>query len=419
MLPSWIKGFLAYCNETVAPIHYLEWSAAHAIAAALQRKAWVTYNGERLYSNLFILLVGPPRIGKSTAIKRVRRPMEKVKDIKIAADSVTKEQLYVAMEKVSNSLAHVDLPSIPGLYNHASYNITNTEFGVMLSKEDKQFMLALCKMYDCEDTFRHEIKTGDSSHIENVFLNMIGAATLVGLRDILPEAAFQTGFAARLNLVYASEKRGAHKPTLGEDPEEKMTEDSGDAELSKALRRDLNSVHKLSGPFAFAPEARAAFFSWLESGMHPKVTHMQFASYNDARDIHLLKLAMVHSAAVSNDMIITMQNFLDAKDMLERNEALMPQAITYVGANEQQAYIEEALRFIATEYVRRGMKPVPAYLVRQQISPRIPVQFIRYVMNEIGYQGLAEIIGEPPHHAFKPKSALVLEAEHKETGGGQ
>lgn len=369
----------------------------------------MTYNGERLYPNLFVLLVGPPRIGKSTAVKRAKRFMDKIKEIKVAPDSLTKEQLYVVLEKTGNSLHTTGIPGVSGLYSHASLNITNSEFGVMISKEDKQFMLALCKLYDCEDSFKHEVKTGQSSHVVNVFLNMIGAATLVGLRDILPEAAFQTGFAARLNLVYASEKRGSHTPTLGEEENSAITPEDND--LYKALLRDLSSINNLGGPFSFAPAARKTFFSWLNGGMNPKVDHMQFASYNDARDINLLKLCMINSGARGNDMLISEEDFALAKDMMERNEALMPQAITYIGANEQQAAMEEALGFIADRYIKSGKKPVPNHMVRHHIAPRIPIQYIRYVMNELVSQGLVEVIGDPPHHQFKPKSVLLKQKE--------
>ena len=68
ILPNWIDGFLEMTEGMDIPPLYAECTAVSCIAAALQRKCW-TYAGRHInYPGLYIVLVGPTRCGKGTAM---------------------------------------------------------------------------------------------------------------------------------------------------------------------------------------------------------------------------------------------------------------------------------------------------------------------------------------------------------------
>ena len=389
---------------------YCEWAAFHAIGAALGRKVWMPYRNREVYPNLYILLAGPARIGKSTAVLGAKEFIEGLRDpgVFIGPDSVTKERLYVNMQKCMR-MEH-DVPGTDNPYSHSSYNITHTEFSVMVTKEDRDFMKALCQLYDCEKNFRHEIKTGVSSHIEFVFLNMIGGITDADMQDLLPIRAFESGFVARLSVIHATKKRKEReKARIGSSRLDKKL----DTTKRPALLSDLTKIHNIKGPFDMETEAYDAFIEWFDEAGNdgrPRPTNMYFSSYCLARDIHLLKLCMIHSAAEGQDRVVTMENFLAAKDSLERAEKEMHRAFTFVGENKQISAMERTYDVM----IRRSAngEATPETMIREILCREIQAQYVKFCIDQMVKSGWMEVVSTDPM-LYKPLSRKGTLREEK------
>lgn len=57
-LRSFIDGFVEYTDGRGSPRIYRKWTAIFIVAAALERKAWITTTKGRLFPNKYIVLVG-------------------------------------------------------------------------------------------------------------------------------------------------------------------------------------------------------------------------------------------------------------------------------------------------------------------------------------------------------------------------
>ena len=388
---------------------FCEWAAFHAIGAALGRKVWMPYRNREVYPNLYILLAGPARIGKSTAVLGAKDFMQGLREpgVRIGADSVTKERLYVDMEK--SKRAEHSVPGVDNPYIHSSYNITHTEFSVMVTKEDRPFMKALCQLYDCEKLFRHEIKTGTSSKIEAVFLNMIGGITDSDMQDLLPVRAFESGFVARLSVVHAEKKRKEkEKARIGSSRiDEKL-----DSTKKPLLLSGLQKIHDMAGPFDMETAAYDAFLEWFDedgNNGEPRPTNMYFSSYCLARDIHMLKLCMLHSAAQGPERMVTMRHFLLAKDSLERAEEDMHKAFTFVGENKQLSAMERAYAVLIARKAKG--QATPETMIREILCREIQAQYVKFCIDQMTKSGMMEKVSEDPplYHPLSRKGTLVEE----------
>src|SRR5271155_3237484 len=66
---NWISAYAAALDPiTEAPSAYVIWSAISVISAVLKKKVWVRRGTYKVYPNQYIVLVGPPGVGKGTAI---------------------------------------------------------------------------------------------------------------------------------------------------------------------------------------------------------------------------------------------------------------------------------------------------------------------------------------------------------------
>ena len=126
-----------------SPKDFRLWSAITAIGGALERRVFCTTSQGPVYANLYIMLVAPPGIGKSEAIKRAERLWSKTSKLHIAPTSVTSASIIDALLE-----AHRVIPTKDGLIEYNTLLIACDEFGVFMPQYESDFMSKLTKLYD-------------------------------------------------------------------------------------------------------------------------------------------------------------------------------------------------------------------------------------------------------------------------------
>ena len=58
-LPDWIEGFMEFTDNSEAPDLFRYWTAVSCVAAALQRKTYVSLGTLTFYPNMYIILCAP------------------------------------------------------------------------------------------------------------------------------------------------------------------------------------------------------------------------------------------------------------------------------------------------------------------------------------------------------------------------
>lgn len=351
---NWIDAFIQYTDDTEPPLTYRTWTAISVIAAALQRKVFFSFEG-LLYPNMFIVLVSPGgRARKGTAMRYGREFLNKL-GITIAAEAPTREALIRRIRLSKEQTMDGENADF-----HSSLTIYSDELSVFLGSNDK-LIPDMCNWFDCPDPWVYETKdTKKTDRIHKMWINLMGGTTPESLMYDLPPEAIGSGLISRIIFIYEQNKgKIVHLPpgintklwTGG------MSSNARKAELiqmNEDLETDLQYIHAMRGEFLCTERWAEKWIAFKDHAeKNPIFQNTVIKSYNERRQIHLIKLCMIVSAARSDDMIITEDDFNYAYDIILRAERKMPYAFSGVGRADISATLS---RVIAQLVGKKEMK---------------------------------------------------------------
>lgn len=325
-ISNWIKGYLAFTGEQESPEIYHVWCAVSAIAGALRRRVWFDQKYFMLYPNMYIVLVSPPgKCKKSTAMAISRKQLAPIPGINFTVDSTSRERLIQDLSQV-----FADGQSAMTAYS--------SEFASLVSTSQMDMVVFLTDIFDAPDEWTHKTKGGGTNKIKMPYLNLIAGTTPDWLARAMPLDTIGIGLTSRIVFVYADKPRMANPfPDLSN---EQVT-------LRGLLVEDLQDISTMQGEFIFEPEAKQAYADWYRGRLEEDYTDdPRLVGYYSRKDVHLLKLCMIVSAARSNDTIITLEDYETAHNMLKQVEERMPRVFAHVGRNPLNLEYEHVMSML-------------------------------------------------------------------------
>lgn len=314
-LDNWIDGFMKYTDGLPTSDLFREWTGIFIIGAALERKVYMrTLKNKKLFPNLQVFLIASPGIGKTVLTSTVIELFEHLPEHKRASSDVSKASLLDELAEAKRSVG------VEGIDEEASFNsllILSNELGALLPSYDPAFLNLITELYDgnpFSERRRHR-KKDDQIKMERPQVNMLCATTPSQLKDLMPEGAWDQGFAARTFMIFES------KPAFME----LFANSAVDKKLNSAVIEDLKSIGELMGEIHIEPEALEAARAWHRGGGQPQPNHPRLEHYKTRRtSMHIIKLAMIASVAESDDLIITERHFKTAQRWMLAAEKRMP-----------------------------------------------------------------------------------------------
>ena len=364
-LSSWIAGFLQYTDGINSPEIFRRWAAIAAIAGACERKVFIKSEGSWIYPNLYVILCGPPGVGKSRAFHVCESLWRQIEGHHTAPVSITKpalmDQLFGAHRQEAR-LLNFDQPD-----EFHSLLVAVGELSALIPTYDSDFMNALTYLYDGEHYEERRRSSKLELDIERPQINLLAGTTPGFLSDMLPISAWNQGFLARTFIVF-SDVLLKSKLSLDGDLER-------DANLYNCLLEDIQAIGATVARLTFTAGARARLSAWHEEGIdndppnHPRLQH-----YNTRRLIHMLKLCMI--AAVDRGVTIIGEfDVQTAHNWLTEVEAVMPNIFKAMTSGGDAQVIDECNHFVRTEFVRSG-RPIPKVKVMLFLQQRLSVNSV-------------------------------------------
>lgn len=370
-LNNWIDSWLIYSNVLSSPPIFRKWAGIGILSGVLERKVWVHTKGSRLYPNLYIILVGPPGVGKSAILSQSERILRSVPELYVAPSSLTTASLIDTLELAKRKLFP---PKDPILTQFNSLQVIASELGVFLPAYDPAFMNTLTKLYDGE-LYEERRRTGKVNHIriDSPQLNIVGGTTPSYLNSFLPDGAWDQGFTSRTIFVYC-----------GVPVKTAIFSDEGDFQfLEKTyidLAHDLRLISESFGKMEWDKEASNAISAWYEAGLPPIPEHGKLAHYNSRRLAHAIKLCMVAAIARSSELHIRLVDYQIALEWLLEIEALLPDIFNSMGISGDARAIEDLWHYIFKMYSKGGKKPVSEHRVWEFLRDRVPSHSIQKII---------------------------------------
>lgn len=298
---GFIAKYMDYTKIHEAPSSFHLWTALSLLSAVVQRRTWLSRGTQRIYPNLYVVLVAASgRCRKTGAIMEGLKLANKLDFLNIIADKTTPEALLESLmngdAEVEGNNSALNIPGMP-LSAQQGVNINLDSTGFIRSTEMSTFLnkqtyttgmvTLLTDLFDCPDTFVYRTRTRKPITLDNVFINMLAGTTPEWLATNLPEAAFEGGFMSRVIWVVKYWKDRIIPWEEEPDPKE--------LELLVKMLRFIHDRHM--GKMTLSQAAKDWYVQWYTHNTISSTDNEKLAGFHERLPDTMLKIAMLLQAA--------------------------------------------------------------------------------------------------------------------------
>ena len=331
---------MEYVSQTESPEEYNIWCGISAICSSLKKSVYLperyTNGFYKIYPNQYIILVGPPGIGKGTAINPAVDIVKKANTANYISDRTTAEKV---VEQLGKGYSQTIKTAAGQFATHTdnSATVVSTELPVFLQASEWMMPL-MCEMWD-RNEFNYATKNKGSINATNICVSLIGGCVPDYIRKLNRDAttAITGGFTSRCIFVYASEKSKT------------IAWPSWNGQLRKLeadLVTDLQDISNLSGEFSFTPKAMKMWETEYMSAKHDPFESEVLLGFKARIKSHIFKtaLAICVSEGVSN--IINETHLYVAMGLVQKVRDKVDLTFRSLGESPLAAQQDRVLQFI-------------------------------------------------------------------------
>jgi hypothetical protein len=332
----------------------------------LEQKVWIT-TSDKLFPNLYTILVGHPGVGKTRTIMSGRKFLAELPEFHIAPTSMKMASLVDALLSAKRTIINLPQPA----YEFHSMTLCVDEWSAFMHAFDDELIGGLTTFYDVVVPYEHHRRGKDIRiKIPRPQLSILAGSTPSNLVKFMPEGAWDQGFTSRLILVYSGER------FVGDDFSAVRRD------LPEGMIHDLKLIYSLQGEFHVEASFRQAVNDWREQHENPKPTHPRLTHYNTRRRAHLYKLSMVAAVDRGQRLLLDRDCFNDALYWLTEAELTMPQIFEEGSSSIDSKAMDEIV-----DWLRRQGKPVPHHALVRETAKRVPTHAVLKVMEIMWLSG--------------------------------
>jgi hypothetical protein len=305
-LPGLLRDYeLLWTPTTDAPRVYHVAAGLAVIATVVESRVYLPFGGDRLYPNLWMLILGPSSFyRKSTALAKARKTLGRLYEqgqSPLLPDEFSREALLKRLSERAQGL------------------LTYSEFSGALATFGRDYMSGtkelLADLYDSPETYTR-IVGQQTWTLNNVCLSILGASQTDWFIEKLKQGDVRGGFLARFSYWPAFEK-----PRFMAVPAEP------NREIHTRLLAGLNQLRNVRGAASFAPGVEATYAKWVEA--HERELHRsphlgELSPFWSRLSIITLKIAMLLQLAHNRELEISpaaMTSALSLTDFLKASLA--------------------------------------------------------------------------------------------------
>jgi len=327
-----------YTAQLESPDSYHLWVGMSMIAACLGRKTWLDMGLFKVFTNMYIVLVGPPgRCRKSVAVNTgIDLVLDMPDEVRVSADSITREALIQLINTCKSDKTLIDYGEGEVPYVHSSLTVISKELSVFLGTGNHDLLSLLTDLYDCPKVWVYKTKGQGTDSLQGPWLNMLGASTPDWLVGSVPAEAIGGGFTSRV--LFIVEDKVRHKKAKPKMTEHELT-------LRSKLQHDLEQMCLAKGEFILTQEADEHYEEWYNND-NTKIDDARFWGYAERKHIHMLKVAMILAVSEGMDNIIEDKHVTRALRLLDDIEPSMIEAFGAAGRNPYAADMDEIIQNI-------------------------------------------------------------------------
>ena len=296
---GWLKDYVRFVSElTEAPMQFHIATALAIVATALGRKVYIVEADDKLYANLYLLVVGESGLyHKSTAIRQCDKFLPEIsQDCILKGDTMSLSAFREAFRR--NPVRLLKYDEMATLFDNER-------------KSGKGVMAQLPSLWDCPDYIELNLKNlhPDERIIFEPTLTILAASTPAWL-DI-KERDIRGGLWGRFIVIFADDSDRKIMP---------IRPPMDEAQRERLVQR-LKAISSISAVYTWQEDARNCFneiYNDLKIGFKKEPNRDLIGSYWARRDVHIKKLAMLFDAcSPAPTFTITKNNVIRASVIME------------------------------------------------------------------------------------------------------
>ena len=365
---DWIDAFVESTTLLRAPLQFRLWSAIGTIAATLERRVWTTTDHRTLFPNLYIILTGLAGSGKTTMVRESHTYLSQINGLHLGPDNPNKASFLHSLEAASRVTKS-------GAIFHALTALPR-ELGTMFPRNDPQFLEDLSDMWESPPRYTAPRVVSKSIIVENPTVNILGAAVPDVVNAIIPETHWNQGITSWLLFIYGT------KPVM---PNRNFFEVPPEAGNGALLLRRLEIIfNEFHGEFEWETDAKIYTNSLINSGIPPTPSYSRLIPYNERRDMHLGKLAMISSVSAQRDHRVELTDVERARGWMLEAEKSMPDVFRAMVQKSDVQVLDDLHYHTYALYARvprKERKPIPDAELCSFLENKVPADRIRKIID--------------------------------------
>lgn len=338
---SFLSDYRDFTSGLEVPPSYHTFCSLVALSSLLCRRVWIMKGDYiRVYPNLYVVLVGPPGLGKNTAMETTEDLLHLFK-VPVSAEAVTREKLILDIQAQEQVLDF--LPPDDKFRVVSPYTVFATELSEFLGAGGIGMISFLTDVYS-RNLYEYRTKNKGSVFVRGPYLNLIAGTTPDWITTYLKDDIISGGFSRRAIFVHETAR-------FGSTPLPKITPQMR-AAWEKVVARS-QAIRKLGGPFKWSDDAEKFFVAWYPTRLAKPDPNL--LGYYETKDIQLLKVAMLVALSEQDELVLERHHLIAGLELLglvEQNLARVFQGIGRNELNHSSVKILDQLANASTEEVR-------------------------------------------------------------------
>lgn len=306
----WYNSFVdCTLPHTEAPKNFLFWSAISVLGGVLKNNVYFKDGLYTLYPNQYIILTGPPGIGKGTAINFAWKCIKIQANplVNVLNDEITGPKLLHVIAEGWNTPPRINGSLITSTKDHTC-TVIATELQALLDSGEGM-VTRLNKLWE-QTEYEYKTKNQGNAIIKGMCVNIISGTVPDYVRSLEQKygSVLGKGLSARC-LFILEDKKSKEMPYI-----EPIETNAKNFDTYNKVIHDIDYIAKnMHGEFKINDEARIVF-----SNFYPATTPLPDDSdaildFKGRMRTHIWKMAMILSAARKDKMVI---EGIDVKDAI-------------------------------------------------------------------------------------------------------